>query len=131
MKRSVSTNSGNSGGPDDNKRRNRATTLKKIFKPATEIDVGQDTSNPYILAMRHINGKDALTLDLLNAVLSFHGFSLIAEEFDRLKSLKAAGLPYPLPNNDPFTHSVVGPTTQRKARMVPGCYVLTVNRDHM
>lgn len=77
--------------------------------------------------MRHYKSKEPVTLDLLNSILAIHGFSVNEAEFDLFKSIKGVELPYPLPNNDPYTHSVVGPTTKRKAHMC--CYILTVKQD--
>lgn len=107
----------------------RAELLKGIFKPVNEVDTGQETTNPYILALRHYKGKTRLDLDGLNAVLAYHGITITQQEFDLFSSMKAVSLPYPLPNNDQHVHSVIGTMTKQKVNMVAGVYVLTLKQD--
>ncbi|RYE27636.1 MAG: hypothetical protein EOP45_00330 [Sphingobacteriaceae bacterium] len=105
----------------------RAELLKGIFKSVNELDTGQETTNPYILALRHY--KTPLDLDGLNAVLTYHGITITQQEFDLFSSMKSTSLPYPLPNNDEHVHSVIGAMTKHKANMVAGVYVLTLDQD--
>lgn len=107
----------------------RQRMLKQMFTAVNEPDIGQDTNNPYILAMQHFKGNAPTDLSIINSVLAYHALSLTQEEFNILKSIVPVSLSYPLPNNDPYIHSVVGPATKRKTDMVPGGYVLTVNDD--
>ena len=103
--------------------------LKLMFTAVNEPDTGQDTNNLYILAMRHFIGKAPTDLSITNSVLAHHALSLTQEEFNILKSIVPVSLSYPLPNNDSYIHSVVGPATKRKTGMVPGAYVLRINND--
>lgn len=61
---------------------------KEIFSKVNELDLGQVTINPYILAKRYIASGKALDLATLNSVLAFHGFNLTNQVFDYLKSIE-------------------------------------------
>lgn len=108
---------------------NRTKMLSQMFKATNEVDTGQNTNNPYILAKRHFDSDNSTDIDVLNNVLAYHGLSVTPKEFDIIQSLNPVSLPYPLPNNDLHIHSVVGPTTKRKSDMVAGTYVLSVKED--
>jgi hypothetical protein len=97
-----------------------------LFTAINEPDTGQDINNSYILAMRHFKGNTPTDLSVINSILAYHALSLTQEEFNILKSIVPVSLSYLLPNNNPHTHSIVGPATKRKTDMVIGVYVLKI-----
>lgn len=106
--------------------RHKSTSLfkKAMFNALNEADNGQTTSNPYILAKRAFNGIDPISLDTLNGILSFHDIALSEEDFNVIRTLAPARLPYPLPSGNPNIIAMIG-SSKKSGTGVPGAYVLT------
>lgn len=55
---------------------------RELFAAVNEQDNGQITTNPYILAKRHMVSNHTVDLALLNGIPAFHGITNTQEELD-------------------------------------------------
>jgi hypothetical protein len=62
-------------------------TTTNYWAQRVEKDVGQDSSNPHIIAARIIARGGPITHLDINAVLASQGHSITAEELEELKSI--------------------------------------------
>lgn len=99
-----------------------------LYAAMKEPDNGQVTTNPYILAKRHMNSDAPVDLALLNGILAFHGITITQEELDLIKGIQPVLLPYPLPPADDEVITIVGKAGKLSPK-VPGSYLLTLLSD--
>nr|ATX61984.1 hypothetical protein [Tremella fuciformis]ATX62030.1 hypothetical protein [Tremella fuciformis] len=97
---------------------------KSLFALRNEPDYGQTTTNPFILADRHIKGLSPTSYEVLNSVMAYHGLTLTREEFDYLSSITPIRLPFPLPKGDKEVIATIG-SARNGAVKTLGAYVFT------
>lgn len=101
-----------------------AAYKKMMFNAINEVDKGQDTSNPYILANRVMASTETVGLATLNDILKFHDIVITEKEFEVIKNMVPTYLPYPLPTGDPCVIELLGTTKSTSVRS-PGAYLIT------
>jgi hypothetical protein len=101
---------------------------RELFAAVNEQDNGQITTNPYILAKRHMVSNHTVELGLLNGILAFHGITITQEELDLIMAIKPVLIPYPLPSLDDEVIAIVGKANKASPK-VPGAYLLTLQSD--
>jgi hypothetical protein len=108
---------------------NKQTLYKRgLYAAVNELDNGQITTNPYILAKRHMASSNTVDLALLNGILAFHGITITQEELDLIKAIQPVEMPYPLPSADDEVIAIVG-KADKVSPKVPGAYLLTLLSD--
>lgn len=109
--------------------KNKQTLYKReLYAAVNEVDNGQMTNNPYILAKRHMVTNLPVDLALLNGILAFHGIAITQEELDLIKTVKSVQLPYPLPSASDEVITIVGKANPNSPK-VAGAYLLTLLSD--